>query len=140
MFRIIKTENQPRNLPAYVAKLAQNGDLAALLDRVRAGEATRPAPGSTPVPPSWREQLALPPCPHGMPGGHRERPSTGTPACPACRAPSAPPRPVRPPPATDRSAALASLRESLAGLTPRSEPRRAILPAVRERSPRAPNK
>jgi hypothetical protein len=84
IIEIIQRENRPRSLTPYVATLAANGDLAALLDRVRAGG--RAAAGaSTPTPPSYSELLARQPCPHGMPGGDAPRAETGTPACALCR-------------------------------------------------------
>lgn len=39
---LITSENTPRNLAAYVKTLARNGDLPALLKRVRAGDTTPP--------------------------------------------------------------------------------------------------
>ncbi|MFC3980716.1 hypothetical protein [Streptosporangium jomthongense] len=80
---IIEAENRPRSLPAYVARLVQTGDLAALLIRVRSGD--RPAVSATPGPPRYADLIARQPCPHGMPGGDQPRPGAGTPACPQCR-------------------------------------------------------
>lgn len=39
---LINKENKPRNLAAYVNALAKNGDLPALLQRIRAGDTTPP--------------------------------------------------------------------------------------------------
>lgn len=51
IIRLIKRENQPRSLAAYVARMADNGDLDDLLARVRAEAAQRTARPSTPLAP-----------------------------------------------------------------------------------------
>ncbi|MFC3983431.1 hypothetical protein [Streptosporangium jomthongense] len=50
IIRLIKRENQPRSLAAYVARMAENGDLSDLLDRVRVEAAQRAARRSAPPP------------------------------------------------------------------------------------------
>lgn len=129
MITIIKTENRPRSLGGYVATLAANGDLAAILDRVRSG--SRAAPSSTPVPPSYAELLARTPCPHGTPGGDQPHPRTGAPSCPLCRAggvpePKAGPRPEQAASSRD----LTDLRAALDGIRTRISPERTRPPGV----------
>lgn len=66
---IIQRENAPRSLPAYVAALAANGDLAALLDRVREqGPAAAKPSSKHPTIAELRAAQAVT-CPHGTPGG-----------------------------------------------------------------------
>lgn len=81
---IIEKEHRPRSLVAYVATMAANGDLAAVLERVRAGG--RAASSSTSTPPSYAELLAREPCPHGIPGGAE--------ACALCRRGATPAAPA----------------------------------------------
>lgn len=64
---IIQRENRPRSLAAYVATLAANGDLTALLERVRTPGSTA-RPSSTPPIGEVRAAQATT-CPHGTPGG-----------------------------------------------------------------------
>lgn len=77
---LIDLERQPRNLTAFVRRLADDGELADWLDRVRV-DANRE---------TVRAFLAglpgLPECVHGMHGGGALRPDTGEPQCASCRA------------------------------------------------------
>ncbi|MER7213250.1 hypothetical protein ABT340_39820 [Streptosporangium sp. NPDC000239] len=50
IIRLIKRENQPRSLAAYVSRMADNGDLPDLLNRVRVEAEQRAARRSTPPP------------------------------------------------------------------------------------------
>jgi hypothetical protein len=77
---LIDTEKQPRNATAFIRRLADDGELAEWLDRVRA-DASREA---------VREFIAriadLPECLHGVNGGGQFRPDSGEPQCAQCRA------------------------------------------------------
>lgn len=133
IIRIIATENQPRNLTAYATRLAENGDLVPLLERVRAGSRAA-VPQATPAPPPLAEQLGQRPCPHGTPGGDQPRPGIGTPPCPQCRrAASALPTQPTPSPSAgppDLSDLRAVLSE-LASSTGPQAPRRPAPPSAR---------
>ncbi|GGQ23504.1 hypothetical protein [Streptosporangium pseudovulgare] len=133
IIRIITTENQPRNLTAYATRLAENGDLVPLLERVRAGSRAA-VPQTTPAPPPLAELLGQRPCPHGTPGGDQPRPGIGTPPCPQCRrAASALPTQPTPSPSAgppDLSGLRAVLSE-LASSTGPQAPRRPAPPSAR---------
>lgn len=76
----VEARQEIRSMPAFVRRLADDGDLADWLDRVRA-DASRE---------TVRQFLAglpdLPECVHGMHGGGALRPDTGEPQCASCRA------------------------------------------------------
>lgn len=76
---LIERERQPRSITGLVTRLAEDGDLAEWLARVRAdGQRADLA--------AWIASLATQPeCPHGVPGGNQLRPDTGQPQCPLCR-------------------------------------------------------
>lgn len=75
----IKTEHTPNNLGGYINRLADNGDLPAIVEQVRTDRhrATIAA---------WIASLStMPECPDGQPGGDVPRPDTGQPQCAMCR-------------------------------------------------------
>ncbi|WP_143121071.1 hypothetical protein [Streptosporangium canum] len=99
------------------------------MNRVRSG-ARAAGPSSTPIPPGYARQVARPPCPHGVPGGHLPRPGTDTPACPQCRHATASAPPTTPQMhqrTLDAARDLATLRETLASLSSRPGLRRPAL-------------
>lgn len=75
----IVADRKPRNLGAFLRKLADDGDLRAILDDVRraAGKLNR-----------TRALAAArdgPECPHGQPGGETLHPDSQEPICASCR-------------------------------------------------------
>jgi len=83
VIEIIEARYKPRDMSAYVRKLAERGDLAGLLAEMRAEQDAA----------VLRDQIVRaerdgPHCEHGTPGGAFIRPDTGRPHCPICRAAS----------------------------------------------------
>jgi hypothetical protein len=77
---LVESERKPRNLNAFLRRLAADGDLKDYLDRVRGVasgiERTR----------ALAAARDGPDCPHGVPGGEALHPDSGEPLCPNCRA------------------------------------------------------
>jgi len=92
LIKRITTAN-PRigNLGAYLAAMHRSGDLAALLETIRAEKRAA----------SVRQEVAaarhLPECEHGYPGGEQLHPGTERPLCPQCRLLAEGKRPVEDP-------------------------------------------
>ncbi len=75
----ITTGRQIRDLGAYLAAMHRSGDLAAMLDEIRA------AARAETVAVALERLRQAPPCRHDCPGGDQLHPGTGELLCPLCR-------------------------------------------------------
>jgi biotin operon repressor len=82
----IQVEHHPRNLAAWLATVAGNGDLAPIISEVREQRTKAAWPAERDA---FTAELAdYPPCPHGQPGGNIMKPDgieVGWVSCVGCR-------------------------------------------------------
>lgn len=84
----VRNERQPRSLVGLLRRMANDGDLTALLGEHRAASRR----GQIDEWFSWARRQ--PPCPHQQPGGNLPHPTTGKPTCVGCRRTAALPQPA----------------------------------------------